>query len=254
MSALTIPEIMDKAPAVFQDYPAVTVADKYKLIKTSDLIEPMSDYGWNVVDVQQRRTRKEQWQDKTYHFIRLRNSNYRIGEDNIDIIISNSHNATAAFKIQMGMYRLVCSNGLTVGTDLVSPLTLQHRGLSQSFIAELSQLYINKMTDSVDDATHYMKIIDLNDEKQEEFAKRASLLKHDAQYEVDINGLLLPKRREDYKADIWTIYNVIQENLMLGSYRIKGKDGWRNARRVSSPASNIEINTKLFNIAMEYAA
>jgi len=251
---MTLEQIKNNAPAAFQDYPASTVNKRYSMIKTSELIEPMYDNGWYVTDAQQRKTRKEAWEDKTYHFLRFRHDELKIGDDYVECLITNSHNASSSFKVQLAILRMVCSNGLTVGTDLISPMTLQHRGLSQEFIAEISQLYVEKMANTVRNSTDIMKNKFLTDDAQFKFAAEAGKLKHKDEYEVDVNGLLLPKRREDYNTDLWTIYNVVQENLIGGTYQIFGKNGWRNARKVSSPASNIEINTKLFNMAMEVAA
>lgn len=251
---LTYNEIMEKAPAVFETDPAVTMHSKYKIIKTSDLIEPLMDEGWNVVSASQRRTRKEEWQDKTFHFLRFRNDGFNIGNDPLEIVVSNSHNGSSSFKIQLGVFRVVCSNGLIAGTDLVSPLMLQHKGLSNTLITEIATMYANKMSTYLTDGIEAMKKTEISDVAMFELANYIAKQKH-ADYEVDVNGMLHARRMEDYGQSVWTIYNRLQENMIKGGYQIKGENGkWRQARAISSPMADIELNTKLFDKALEYAA
>lgn len=253
---LTMEQIREQAPAVFEEYPSNTVnAFKYQMIHTKDILEPMDSLGWNVVHASQRRTRKAEWEDKTYHVLRFRNPNIKIGDDYLEIVVGNSHNASTSFKIQIGVYRLVCSNGLTIGDDLVSPLIMQHTGLSSEIITKMAQMYVELTMNNINESIGRMKEIILDRPKQIELAKVGSKLKHKDEYEVNTFELLEPRRYEDRKEDLWTVYNVIQENLMLGDYTIKGANGkWRKARAVNSPMSNVEINTKLFNLALKEVA
>lgn len=252
-SILTLEQIRKEAPAVFESYPADTVhKTKYQMIHTSDILEPMADLGWNVVSASQRNTRKEEWKDKTYHVLRLRHEDIKIGDDYLEMVVGNSHNASTSFKIQLGIYRLVCSNGLVVGTNLVSPLTMQHSGLSSVLISKMAKMYAELMGNHVSEAVDAMKSKRLSYEEAKELATRAAVLKH-KDYEVDINGLLVPKRYEDKSDDLWTQYNVIQEHIMAGDYQIKGEKGWRNARKIHSVASAVDVNAKLFEYALEVA-
>jgi hypothetical protein len=67
--------------------------------------------------------------------------------------------------------------------------------------------------------------------------------------------LLKIVRDEDNGSDLWTIYNVVQEHLTHGDYEIQNKEKKdpRKARKISSPKSDVELNSKLFDLAMEYA-
>lgn len=251
---LTYEEIMQKAPAVFETDPAVTMHEKYRIIKTGDLIEPLIDNGWNVVSASQRRTRKEEWQDKTFHYLRFRSDEHFIGNDPMEIVISNSHNGSSSFKLQLGIFRVVCANGLIAGTDLVSPLMLQHKGLSSVLITEIATMYANKMAGYLTEGVQMMKKTEMSDAQMFELANYIAKQKH-ADYEVDIHGMLHARRMEDYGQSAWTIYNRLQENMIKGGYRIKGENGkWRQARQISSPMADIELNTKLFDKALEYVA
>ena len=251
---LTYEEIMQQAPAVFETDPAVTMNKKYRIIKTSDLIEPLMDNGWNVVSASQRRTRKEEWQDKTFHYLRFRSDEHFIGNDPMEIVISNSHNGSSSFKIQLGIFRVVCTNGLIAGTDLVSPLMLQHKGLSNVLITEIATMYADKMAGYLTEGVQVMKKSEMSDAQMFELANYIAKQKH-ADYEVDIHGMLHARRMEDYGQSVWTIYNRLQENMIRGGYQIKGDNGkWRQARQITSPMADIDLNTKLFDKALEYAA
>jgi len=253
-SILTLEQIAHNAPAVFEDYPAITVnSRKYQMIHTKDILEPLDDLGWHCVSAQQRSTRKEEWTDKTYHVLRFRNENLRIGDDYLDLVIGNSHNASTSFKIQLGVYRLVCSNGLVVGQNIVSPLSIQHSGLSSVLVSMMAKMYAEMMCRYVEESISQMKNTLLTESGSKQLALQCAKLKHN-EYEVNVNGLLVPKRYEDRSTDVWTTFNVIQEHIMAGDYQIKGENGdWRMARKISSPASAVEINAKMFELALEAA-
>jgi len=253
-AVLTLEQIAHNAPAVFEDYPASTVnKNKYKMIKTCDIIEPMLDNGWSIYDAQQRRTRKEEWTDKTYHFLRFRHEEFKLSDDYLEILISNSHNASSSFKINLAILRMACSNGLIVGTNIVSPLTLQHTGLSSKLITRMAIMYAEQMSGYVEESISQMKNTLLTESGSKQLALQCAKLKHN-EYEVNVNGLLVPKRYEDRSTDVWTTFNVIQEHIMAGDYQIKGENGdWRMARKISSPASAVEINAKMFELALEAA-
>jgi len=61
----------------------------------------------------------------------------------------------------------------------------------------------------------------LNEDEKMEFANISSNLRW-GQYipKINLKEIIIPRRYEDNKNDLWTVYNVIQENLTKGG--IKG--------------------------------
>jgi len=66
---------------------------------------------------------------------------------------------------------------------------------------------------------------------------------------VTPSDLLTPKREEDKKDDLWTVYNVIQENIMKGGVTVNaGFKRFKHTRSIRNISENIRVNTKLWEI------
>jgi hypothetical protein len=58
--------------------------------------------------------------------------------------------------------------------------------------------------------------------------------------------LLAPRRREDTANDLWTTFNVVQENVIKGGLHGVGRDANNRRRRVTTRAVNgIDQDVKL---------
>lgn len=92
------------------------------------------------------------------------------------------------------------------------------------------------------------KGIELNPEEREVFAQAATLLMYDAPNKVPYSPqrLLQPKRRHDNGKDLWTTYNVVQENIMKGGISGMTFDKKNRPRRtLTRPVKSIDRNVKL---------
>jgi len=66
--------------------------------------------------------------------------------------------------------------------------------------------------------------------------------------------ILLPRRPDDGKGDLWTKFNIVQENLMRGGQRGRASSGKRvTTRPVQSIDKNVQLNKALWILADEMA-
>jgi hypothetical protein len=69
-------------------------------------------------------------------------------------------------------------------------------------------------------------------------------------------AILKPRRNVDEYADLWTTFNVVQENLLKGgmktSENLQGNPP-RTVRPVQSISENIRLNKELWNLAEVYS-
>ncbi|WP_237367921.1 DUF932 domain-containing protein [Rhizobium sp. SL42] len=70
---------------------------------------------------------------------------------------------------------------------------------------------------------------------------------------------LIPRRHDDRADDLWTVWNVVQENAIKGGLRGAGRDGLGRPRRVKSRAVNgfdqdIKLNKALWLLGERMAA
>ena len=81
-------------------------------------------------------------------------------------------------------------------------------------------------------------------------ALRAREIRFDGNDSIDPNLLLTLRRGEDSGRDIWTTFNVLQENCVRGGIKL--------TKRTSRDLSNIDaldrVNTQLWDVAEETLA
>ena len=73
-------------------------------------------------------------------------------------------------------------------------------------------------------------------------------------FNIDLDLLLEPTRPEDKGNDLWSVFNVIQEKILDGSFTYMSGAKIRKARKVKNFKQDLEINQKLFAMAAEFIA
>ncbi|MBB3646720.1 hypothetical protein FHX14_002917 [Rhizobium sp. BK619] len=76
---------------------------------------------------------------------------------------------------------------------------------------------------------------------------------------IKAEQLLVPRRHDDRADDLWTVWNVVQENAVKGGLRGIGRDDLGRPRRMQSRAVNginqdIKLNKALWLIGKKMAA
>ena len=74
--------------------------------------------------------------------------------------------------------------------------------------------------------------------------------------EINHNDLLIPHRDEDSKDDLYTVLNVIQENLLRGNISGINKDTKRRftSKEITSISKDTEVNKGIWDIAEKIAS
>lgn len=175
------------------------------------------------------------------------------------IILTNSYDGFNAFTFRVGLFRLVCSNGLVVCTDSFVDIKIRHTKYSVQALDEVLMKAIGAV-DSQIGTFNDMRTITLSDEQKTQFALNAlRIRKHlpaDAPMNADEEGiadLLTPVRTEDNPDTLWGVFNILQEKITKGGavVGINGKKA-RKMRGIKSFAKDIDINQQLYAHAMEY--
>jgi hypothetical protein len=154
-----------------------------------------------------------------------------------------------------GIYRLVCGNGLIVGNPLFSRSVI-HKGNAIEKVLEAATDLIEISPISVKTIKEWEKI-ELSDKQKEIYSESAKMLKWDKDEEINIlpSQLLRSRRYEDKKNDLWTTFNVIQENIIKGGLRYRKSNDKRlnSTRGTSSITENVRLNTALWNLTEKMA-
>lgn len=244
----TLDQIRQIAPSVFTTEKAPHLTDKYIQTPTSRVVEDLMNLGWQVTKAQEVRSRKYKGFQK--HVVVFRNPDIMIkGKDGDDafpqILLTNSHDGKAAFNFRVGIFRLVCSNGLVVADADFSNVSIRHINYTfESLQARVAEM-IAKLPKLVQKINTF-KQTQLTEEQMKDFATKAMKLR--TKQQVNVLEILTADRPQDQGNDLWVVFNRIQEKLLGGSYRA----GQRKARSVRNFQKDIELNEQLFELAGSY--
>jgi hypothetical protein len=255
-------EILRNAPAVLETTFRANLSHRYTHIPTSELIKDMEDLGWVAVRAQQQNSRDENKRIHKKHLVTFRNPKIKVeskeGDDIFpQILIINSHDGSSSFQFRVGIFRLVCSNGLVIATEDFGKTSLRHSGYS---FEELKKIVFNLTKDIPNTIQMLNKLnkIELDEEKQKEFVEQAIKIRFgEKSIGYDSEELLRTMRSHDEGNTIWKILNKVQEHLTHGTfnYTNKGvmKPKRRKARGIKNFHKDIDMNERLFRLAYSFA-
>jgi len=236
-------------------------SSKYNKVHTNDILEQFARHGW----YEHKRTMVNSVVYAGYqkHMVRLRNEAFKIGDDNLEIVLTNSHNGRSSVVIQCGIYRMVCSNGMIIGEEFAK-YRIRHIGftyskLNKAIIDAEVQLYRLK------DAVCKMKSTKLTEQQKHELRYRCFKTRLEGTSATNINFLKLTlKRQADDRSDLWTYYNRVQEAVIRGGIEYEtasyDKDNGRynfitrKTREVKSVDKIIKLNEQVFKEAFKMVA
>jgi hypothetical protein len=164
----------------------------------------------------------------------------------LQLVITNSHDGLSSFSIKLGIYRLVCSNGLMVGETFES-VTLRHTGSIIEQVDEAVERMVAQVA-KLDAAISAMKNKVLTAEERIKFINEAIKLRYPTKDSSDVQIPVM--RPEDMGNDLFTVYNRVQESLIRGGNTVRRDNNrLRSARALSSIGAITKINEKLFDMA-----
>lgn len=255
MSIITEDQLRKQAPSIFSLQAHEKTSSKYALIPTIECVRGLANAGFYPVRVEESRCRNSDNKPFAKHMIRFRREGLlEVGGNVPEIVMINSHNGTCSYQIRAGIYRLVCSNGLVVGNDMFYR-SVRHQGDVIEKVVESANEIIEIMPQAINFAEKW-KGIELTREQKQIYASSASLLKWEKdEIEVLPERLLYPRRSQDDRADLWTTFNVVQENVLRGGVRYFSKNSSRRgrSRAVNSVNENSRLNVSLWNLTEKMA-
>jgi hypothetical protein len=236
------------APSVFTTEKASHLSDKYVQTPTSRVVEDLMNLGWVVTKVQEVKSRKYKGFQK--HLVVFRNPDIMIKGENGDdsfpqILLTNSHDGKAAFNFRVGIFRLVCSNGLVISDADFNNVSIRHT----NYTFESLQTKINEIIAKLPGLVNKINVFKaktLTEVEMNDFATKASQLR--TKKTVNIMDVLSATRTADQGNDLWVVFNRVQEKILGGSYT----SGGRKARSVKNFQKDIQLNEQLFELAESY--
>ena len=253
-------QIREQANSIFTTKGAPGTSEKYAHISTNQIIQDMEKLGWGVSDVKQVRARKDEGYQK--HLVVFRNNNLVIEGTDGDraypqVLLTNSHDGKNAFTFTAGLFRMICENGLVVCSKEFKNLKIRHYGYNFEELTNVINLIVEKLPLTVESMNRF-KGKQLLKTQIEEFAKKAVAIRFGTEQlnniTIDYDKLIEPTRPEDQGNDLWSVFNVVQEKLIHGMFEYTAGTKLRKARKIKNFKQDLDLNAKLYELAVEYAA
>ncbi len=244
-------QIRRVAPSIFADAPHASRSERYSYIPTAAVLTELRKEGFQPFMVTQTRVRDEGKREHTKHMLRLRHASQINGAEANEIVLLNSHDGTSSYQMLAGMFRFVCSNGLVCG-DTVADVHVPHKGDVAGLVIEGAYQVLGGF-EQVKESRDLMRGITLDDGESEVFARAALSLKYDDPDKpapITESQILMPRRFDDRRPDLWSVFNRTQENLTKGGLHGRTANGRRQSTRpVQGIDQNIRLNRALWLLA-----
>ena len=256
---LTKEQIKNSTPLVFANAPTnPDVSNKYLFVNTETIIDDLEKLGWLPVQAAQRKARKAEGTIFSKHMVSFQNPNIKITSSDGDdayprILLTNSHDGMQAFKFSVGIFRLVCSNGLVVADEKFSDFKIKHKGYTFGELRNVVKQAVADLPNRVQ-VMNDMKNRILTEEEKRKLALDAMLIRAGVKTleydEETIDDILDPKRDEDAGNDLWRVFNVVQEKITQGDFHaaLTGAKV-RKVRKIKSFEKDLKVNKELFKLA-----
>jgi len=260
-------DLQNHVPAAFATHPHPDRSDRYSFVSTITLLDTFEKLGWLPYSAKQHGQNQY-----GRHIIRLNNEDFgslALKGDAVKphILLDNSHDGYTPASLHLGLFRLVCTNGLVIAVPgMATELKFRHINIDR---AELMQLLSEAAEQYRNIGLHIgdMQNRVLTTDEKEAFAIKAISLREPNRFinpdgtinasgitqSMNPKALLEPVRPQDESSDLWTTFNLIQERSVKGLYERKTKTGRKSSpREITNAARNLDFNKKLWAVAEQY--
>ena len=259
-------QLREICPLAFAEAPTnPDVSKRYLFVNTETIVDDLDKLGWKPVQAAQRKSRGNGGTIFSKHMVAFQNPDIKIkGSDGDDsfprIIMTNSHDGMQAFKFSVGIFRLVCSNGLVVADEQFSDFKIKHKGYTFGELRDVVNQAVADLPNKVQ-VLNDMKNRTLTQDEKNKLALDSMLVRAGIEpgsekatkfnYDDEtIEDILDPKRKEDEGDDLWRVFNVIQEKITQGEFHaaLRGAKV-RKVRKIKSFEKDLKVNKELFKLA-----
>ena len=258
ITSISLDTAKELAPAIFATSPAPTIkSPKYQFTPTFEVIDHMQNMGYVLTGVRQSNSNVELRKNWGIHITRFQHPDLYIKnpqgaiEARPEVVLINSHDGTRPIQFEMGLFRLVCENGLVIKDRDMGSFRERHTKMNFQEVKNLIDEKVSGLQGIVNTISKW-NMVEMTDKQRYQFAVEALALRlsddrQPEQYEV--MDLLSAKRKVDEQPTLWHTYNTVQENMIKGGFQLNN----RQARAIKNPIEDFNINQGLWSLASAYS-
>lgn len=251
------------APSIFALQPHKSRSARYAHVPTIDVLEQLRKHGFVPTNASQSRVRSghEDHFSYTRHMIRLRQRRdldapiKKVGDVVPEIVLLNAHDGSSSFRLDAGLFRMVCSNGLIIKSQDFGAIRVRHSG--SQLITEVAEAadHLAIMLPKIVAVTKEWDKIKLTDAARTRFANKAIALRYNGNSPITAAQALTARRNDDEAPTLWRTYNVLEENLAKGGIEGKTASNRKSVTRsIKSVNNQLHFERGLWELAEKLAA
>jgi hypothetical protein len=254
---LTEDELRKVAPSVFAVTAHESRSDRFAVIPTIEVLHALSREGFQVVAAQQSTTRSADKRDYTKHMLRIRRfgdgKQYAVGDSVFEIILKNANDGTSAYDLMGGLFRIRCLNSLVAAESTIDTVKVYHKGNVANAVIDGTYSVIDSAEKALVAPQDWSQLRLTYDDKMA-FAEAA----HDIRFgeedrSIEPRVLLHARRQSDATDDLWTTFNRVQENVIVGglvgqSIDNRGRQRRRTTREITGIDQDVRLNRALWKL------
>lgn len=255
-SYLSADQLRKAAPAIFAEQPAASRSGRYTFVPTFRVLQRLQDEGFFPVEAYQSNSRSADGHVFAKHLIRLRRASdisvaRAVGDVFPEALLTNSHDGASAYKLEGGLYRLACSNGMCT-PESVQSFSVRHSGDIGDEVIDGAIRVVEQAEEFRDKALSWQGVQLTRDEQL--LLADTAIKVRDSAVQIEPASVLVPRRWDDRGDDLWRVTNRIQEALVKGGVRGYGSTGKRiRTRTVAGVSENIKLNQAIMTLAEKFA-
>lgn len=248
-------EILQARLASLPSEPHSSLTEAYQFVDTRKIVADMRDIGYEMTDLRMPRRIKRPTKTATgahgLHEVEFRPVGWELEADKgIEtmprVLFFNSYDGFTRASFVSGLIRFACSNGLVIG-DNIRQAKFWHtgEGMEEALRERMTQAAAQALeSQTVIDAAKKIKV---SKPRILHIAGKAKEFRG-GETDFDPKCLLETRREEDTALNLWTQWNVIQENVIKGCPAWK-EDGTpsRDLMPITNIRRELDINLKLWD-------
>jgi hypothetical protein len=266
--ALTEDELFKIAPSVFATTAHDSRSARFSPIPTIEVVRGLAKEGFGVVGAKQSLTRVPGKADFTKHLLRIRkmdsDASYAVGDTVAEMLLKNANDGTSVYDLFAGLFRIACLNSMVANIGSIDSVKIRHTGKDVvGKVIEGTYSVVENAKLALAAPTQWSQI-KLAKEESLALAESARMIRFgDADGNIDspitAEQMLTARRTEDRQRDnLWTNFNVLQENVIRGGLSGIRVDANNHRRRMSTRGVNgidqdVKLNRALWTLADKMA-
>lgn len=235
------------------------MSEKYQLMDTRQLVtELLALGGGDIFELHPTKgifcpIKRKTQTPYAQHHVRVRIKQPVVAGGDVlhyELRIKNSYDGSCQFEVNLGIFRLVCSNGLVVKLEGFGDTKIRHIGTP----AEEAMNIARQLGEQLPEIRKVRELFverQLTDAEKIEFAMKAAKIRWEGKFtEADATKLLESTRPEDDGNSLWVVYNRVQEKMLNSGFKTEGMK--KSSKEIRNAHRELELNQTLFELANSF--